>query len=167
MNLTISQLTALAAGAGFSGDDLATAVAIALAESEGNPQAYNPEKAAGAAQGHGSFGLWQIYITAHPEFASENLLDPQTNAAAAFAIYTAAGNSFRLWSTFTNGAYQAYVSTVTAFLNAANPPAGTDTETPDSSPAASGDGGAFSTGELFGLAIAGGVLLWGVMELFN
>ncbi len=118
MNLTISQITALAAGAGFSGDDLATAVAVAMAESGGNPQAYNPEKSAGAAQGQGSFGLWQVYLAAHPEFAGVNLLDPQTNALAAYSIYSAAGDSFAPWSTYKSGAYMAYLGSVASFLTA-------------------------------------------------
>ena len=58
MKLQIPQLIGLAQNAGFQGDDLATAVAVALAESGGDPSAYNPEKQAGAASGKGSFGLW-------------------------------------------------------------------------------------------------------------
>jgi hypothetical protein len=98
-----------AANAGFTGADLATAVAVAMAESQGNPQAYNPEKAAGTPAGKGSYGLWQIYLNAHPEFAGQNLYDPQTNANAAFAVYQAAGG-FRPWSTYTNGQYQAFMT---------------------------------------------------------
>lgn len=90
--------------AGFSGADLITAVAIALAESSGNANAYNPELAAqeinGAPDGQGSAGLWQIYQFAHPEFSGQNLFDPETNANAAFSVYQAAGNSFSPWSTF-------------------------------------------------------------------
>ena len=93
-----------ATNAGFAGADAVTATAIALAESSGNANAYNPELAAqalnGAPDGQGSAGLWQIYQFAHPEFAGENLYDPQTNANAAFAVYSTAGNSFTPWSTF-------------------------------------------------------------------
>lgn len=106
--LNAMQLTALAQNAGFSGDDLATAVAVAFAESGGNVQAYNPEKAAGAAQGKGSYGLWQIYLTAHPEYTAADLLDPQTNANAAFKIYSAAGGAFTPWSTYKSGAFLAF-----------------------------------------------------------
>lgn len=112
--LSIAQIAALASGAGFTGDDLTTAVAIALAESNGNPSAYNPETAAGAAQGAGSYGLWQIYLTAHPEYTADELIDPVQNASAAFAIYRATGYSFHPWSTFKNGAYLSYVSGVKA-----------------------------------------------------
>ena len=103
-NLSAQQISQYAANAGFTGNSLVTAVAIALAESSGNPNAYNPETAAGAAVNQGSYGLWQIYLTAHPEYAGVNLYDPQTNANAAFAI--SGGSNFEPWSTYTSGAYQ-------------------------------------------------------------
>ena len=109
--MTTAQIFQLAAAAGFSGADLATAVAIAQAESSGNPNAYNPE---------GSYGLWQIYLPAHPEFASWNLYDPQQNAAAAYQVYKAAGYSFAPWSTFKGGQYLAYLPTVNAAASASS-----------------------------------------------
>lgn len=118
MNLTPSQISQLASDAGFSGNDLVTAVAIALAESGGNPNNYNPETAAGAPQGKGSYGLWQIYLNAHPEFAGDNLYDPAANANAAFSIYSASGQSFRAWSTFKSGAYQAFLDSASSGVNA-------------------------------------------------
>jgi hypothetical protein len=117
--LTPDQLSNLAASAGFSGDDLVTAVAVALAESRGDPNAYNPE---------GSVGLWQIYRPDHPEFDGWDLTDPAKNAAAAFSVYSNAGASFRPWSAFKNGAYQAYLSTAQqgVMLDARNEPWGGD-----------------------------------------
>jgi soluble lytic murein transglycosylase-like protein len=109
MNLSAAQIQAYAAAAGFSGADLQTAVGIARAESSGNPSAYNPE---------GSYGLWQIYLPAHPEYAGVNLNDPQTNANAAFAIYSAAGG-FSPWSTYISGAYLAYMPSLTLPATAA------------------------------------------------
>lgn len=100
MKLPASEIAQYAAGAGFFGDDLVTAVAVALAESGGNPKAYNPETQAGTPEGKGSFGLWQIYLYKHQEFAMLDLYEPAANAAAAFSVYAAAGNSFRPWSTF-------------------------------------------------------------------
>ena len=108
---SVTNIAQYAEQAGFAGEDLLIAVAIALAESSGNARAYNPETAAGAPEGKGSYGLWQIYLHAHPEFAGQDLYDPQTNANAAFSVYTAAGNSFSPWSTFKNGAYQAKLDT--------------------------------------------------------
>lgn len=114
MKLTPSQIANYAASAGFQGDDLTTAVAVALAESGGETGAYNPEEQVNTPAGKGSVGIWQIYQNAHPEFAGLDLTDPATNAAAAFSVYTAAGNSFRPWSTFKTGAYRAYVTTAQA-----------------------------------------------------
>jgi hypothetical protein len=111
MNLSPAQIAQYAAAAGFTGADLLTAVDIALAESGGNPTAYNPETAAsgGTPQGQGSYGLWQIYLKMHPEFSGEDLTDPQTNANAAFSIYAIAGG-FTPWSTYTSGEYGMYES---------------------------------------------------------
>jgi Lysozyme like domain len=107
--LTPAQIAYYAQNAGFSGNDLNIAVAIALAESSGNPNSYNPETAAGTPAGEGSYGLWQIYLHAHPEYSSANLYDPQTNANAAYAIYAAAGG-FSPWASYNSGAYQAYLA---------------------------------------------------------
>jgi hypothetical protein len=109
VNLSAAQIAQYAAAAGFTGNDLLTAVDIALAESGGNPAAYNPETAAGTPQGQGSYGLWQIYLKMHPEFAGQNLADPQTNANAAYSIYAIAGG-FTPWSTYTSGEYGMYES---------------------------------------------------------
>ena len=164
--LAIPQLLALSSDAGFSGDDLVTAVAVALAESGGNPQAYNPERAAGAPSGKGSFGLWQIYLQAHPEFAGQNLLDPGVNSAAAYAIYSAAGNSFTPWSTYKAGSYLAQLDAVNAALSAsqdqtqvADASGGTDT---------SGDGGSGPSGGELAAWIAGGALaLWAIYRVIG
>lgn len=109
MRLTTYQLAVVAQNAGFTGDDLVTAVAVALAESGGKTTAYNPEVAAGTPTGLGSYGLWQIYEKAHPEFSATDLLDAQYNAYAAYSVYSAVGGDFRPWSTFMNGAYRAHL----------------------------------------------------------
>jgi hypothetical protein len=108
--LTPAQIAYYAQTAGFDGDDLNIAVAIAMAESSGNPNVYNPETGAkgGTPAGQGSYGLWQIYLKEHPEFAADNLYDPQTNANDAYEIYSKAGG-FSPWTTYTSGAYQAYL----------------------------------------------------------
>jgi len=104
-----NEIARVARKAGFRGEDLATAVAIAYAESGGDARAYNPETAAGTPPGEGSYGLWQIYLKAHPEFKGLDLFDPQTNANTAFRVYQQAGNSFRPWSTFKSGTFSAHL----------------------------------------------------------
>ena len=174
MILSAAQIAQLASNAGFQGSDLATAVAIALAESNGDTQAYNPETAAGVAPGQGSYGLWQIFLAMHPEFAGENLYDPQTNANAAFTVYDAAGG-FAPWATFTSGKYQSYLPAASAGAASLNAPLTLDaasgqpiSATPNFSqnivsqtpgiafpaPAVSASGPSFGT-----------VLLWGVLGI--
>ena len=108
----------VAANAGFTFDDLTVAVAVALAESSGDSQAYNPETAADTPAGRGSFGLWQIYRKAHPEFDSWDLMQPQQNANAAFQVYSDAGFKFTPWSTFNSGAYISRMSEAEQRVNA-------------------------------------------------
>jgi len=108
--LTADQIRTLAQNAGFTGSALDIAVAVALAESGGNTNSYNPETAAGTAAGSGSRGLWQIYGSAHPEYNNDAVLDPAANAAAAYKVYQEAGNSFTPWSTFNNGAINQFLS---------------------------------------------------------
>lgn len=105
--LTPKQIYDLATGAGFAGVDAVVATAIALAESGGNPQAHG-DKTKGS--GRGSFGLWQIYSDAHPEFGPDFtlLFDPKRNAAAAFSVYRDAGSSFTPWTTYNSGAFEAF-----------------------------------------------------------
>jgi hypothetical protein len=111
--LNASQIRDLAANAGFSGQDLITAVAIALAETlpSGNERSYNPETNApgGTPPGKGSYGLWQIYLRDHPEYEGVDLYDPQTNAHAAFDLYSRSG--FKPWSSYNSKRYQAFIPT--------------------------------------------------------
>lgn len=105
--LGAAEIAVYAAQAGFTGDDLANAIAVALAESGGDPNIQNPEKKWFALHpnipytgDNGSFGLWQVFSQVHPEFVGQDLTDPQTNADAAFSVYQNAGMSFRPWSTY-------------------------------------------------------------------
>jgi hypothetical protein len=74
------------------------AAAVAMAESSGNPSAFN-----GADPHGGSFGLWQIN-GAHGDAAT---FDPAGNAAAAVAISNNGAN-WNPWGAYTNGSYQDY-----------------------------------------------------------
>lgn len=103
MKLTGDQISTYASNAGFTGSDLSTAVAIALAESSGHTGAMG-DPTLGV-----SVGLWQINLRAHPEYSLTELMDPQTNASAAYAIYHAAGRTFQPWSTFKTAVYLAYM----------------------------------------------------------
>lgn len=112
--LSPSDIWQYASNAGFEGEDLQIAVAVALAESSGNPNALGDLNITPG----GSVGLWQVNLKYHPEYTTDQLRDPQQNANAAFAIYQAAGDSFTPWSTFKNGAYLAHMSEVATQENA-------------------------------------------------
>ncbi|MGO1052367.1 hypothetical protein [Crossiella sp. CA198] len=113
--LTDQQIAQHAYDAGFRGDRLNTAVAVALAESSGRPGAQGDLTLQNATWGP-SVGLWQIRSlnpgrgTALEQTQRDRVanLDPATNATNAFAI-SGNGTNFGAWSTFTNGDYQRYL----------------------------------------------------------
>jgi hypothetical protein len=106
--LSIGDIARHAAAAGFKGADLRMAVAVAYAESGGNPAAH------ALTSREDSRGLWQINVRAHPEFAGSNLYDPATNARAAKAVLAKQGWS--AWSVYTNGKAMLYLPSVTAAI---------------------------------------------------
>lgn len=123
-NLSPAQIESLAYQAGFRGDAIRWITAIALAESGGNPAAYNPETAAGTRPGAGSYGLTQIYSTAHPEFNRQQLFNPLYNLQAAFRVFQQAGNRFTPWSTYNIGSAQHYLSSVPSAVPSTSAAAG-------------------------------------------
>ena len=113
MTYTPAEIARVAAGAGFTGDGLVTAVAVAMAESSGNPTAHL------LTSREDSRGLWQINVRAHPSYDANRLYDPAYNAAAAYDI-SGGGTSWRAWSTYTNGAYRAYLPEARTAANASS-----------------------------------------------
>ena len=88
--------------AGFRGNDLVMAVAVAGAESSYRPTVRNSI---------GASGLWQILQSAHQElFDRYNWRDPEQNALMAMSVWSAAGRSWSPWTTFTGGAYRAHLA---------------------------------------------------------
>jgi hypothetical protein len=132
--LTDAQLAGYAKGAGFSGNGLVLAVAVALAETRGHPTAtaHNPNPP------DNSYGPWQInmYGSLGParrkQFGlsrNEDLFNVATNAKAAYAI-SSQGKNFTPWSTYLDGKYLAYMSRARKAANApdssgGNPSGGT------------------------------------------
>ena len=104
--LSASQIAALAYQAGFRGQDIAIAVAVALAESSGRTDAVNHNT-----NGSVDEGLMQIN-SVHTELTG-NRFDPATNMRMAYAIKTRRG-SWKDWSTFNSGRYAIFMPTATA-----------------------------------------------------
>jgi len=107
MALSDAQLAALARDAGWKGPNLAIAVAVALAESGGRPEARGDEDKTTDKWGP-SVGLWQIRSLnaekgtggTRDELANA---DPAVNARHAYAIWQADG--WGPWTTFGVGDY--------------------------------------------------------------
>lgn len=144
----------LAIGAGCSQDGARIAAAIAQAESSGNARAYNPETAANTPSGQGSYGLWQIYRKAHPEFAGQDLYNPATNAAAMFSVSGGCQN-WNPWSTFKNGAYRNYLQ---ASPVGSGPSTGNDSGAGGALPTPDEEGGLETSGN--GVDIFPGIPSW-------
>jgi hypothetical protein len=116
--LSPEEIARLASDAGFSGQDVETAVAIAMAESKGgDPNEIGDLTIQTASMGP-SVGLWQIrsvnpgygnpFDKAHRNYQAN--FDPATNAANAYAIYTNPdGKGWREWSTYKNGKYKEFL----------------------------------------------------------
>jgi hypothetical protein len=109
--LSPRQIAEYAHEAGFRGQDLTTAVAVALAESGGRTTAHN------ATPPDDSYGLWQINMLGalgpdrRRQFdldGNRELFDPATNAEAAYAI-SGNGASFGPWTTFTSGRHRPFL----------------------------------------------------------
>jgi hypothetical protein len=100
--LSIPQMKAYAASAGFQGNDAAIAAAIGEAESSGRTDVVNYL---------GCVGIWQIYqkahAAAHPNWTTEWLKNPANNAQAAYVVYREQG--WKAWTTYTSGAYKKYL----------------------------------------------------------
>lgn len=115
MAMTAQQIAAAAREAGFTGEALVTIVAIAFAESGGDPRAHgdrdNPRP------GCGSYGLTQVNscptrdAPGHPRWGGQPsaLFDPVTNMRSAFAISNG-GKTFQPWTTYRTGAYRAHLA---------------------------------------------------------
>jgi hypothetical protein len=144
-NVTLSpaQIAGYAQAAGFSGANLITAIAIALAESSGNTWAIDNDS-----NGSQDQGLWQIntiHAGSYPGMTTDPgsghmatagtsvMFNPATNATAAFQI-SSSGSSFTPWSTFNNGAYSAFVGAATTAAGDPTVPSGSGS---GSTPAAS------------------------------
>ena len=100
--LTSDQAAQIAYDAGFRGNSLVVAIAVAQCESQLVIAATNESTI------ENSYGIWQINRNVHPEFDKQSLLsDPSYNAHAAWLIYGWAGNLWTPWTMFTNGNFAA------------------------------------------------------------
>jgi cell wall-associated NlpC family hydrolase len=82
-------------------------VAVAGAESRHNPEALSPPNTNGTRD----HGMWQINdVHRSQPFWTDNWQDPYENARMAYAIWQAAGNSWKPWTTYNSGSYRSFLS---------------------------------------------------------
>jgi hypothetical protein len=127
--LSPAQIAAHAQAAGFRGQALVTIVAIALAESGGNPAAKGDTTLTNATWGP-SIGLWQVRsLKAQSGTGRERdamrLTDPAFNARAAWTI-SKSGTTFQPWSVYTAGTYAAQLARAQAGVSGAGATSSTD-----------------------------------------
>jgi hypothetical protein len=108
----MADLMSILRQAGFTGNGLKMAYAIAMAESGGSAKAHNGN----ASTGDNSYGLFQINMLGAmgPErrkqyglSSNDDLYDPLTNAKIAYKM-SKGGTSWGPWSTYGSGAYKQY-----------------------------------------------------------
>ena len=111
-DLSVAEIGSFAAKAGFSGTSLAMAIAVALAESNGNPDAIDYD-------GNGTVdrGLWQIN-SVHTQFSPACDYDPLCAAKAAYSI-SAGGTDWEPWVTYQHGAEIPFLPEATAYVESA------------------------------------------------
>ncbi|MCP2170152.1 hypothetical protein [Goodfellowiella coeruleoviolacea] len=134
--LTDEEIARHAADAGFTGSDLETAVAVALAESHGDSDALGDLHLRTEVYGP-SVGLWQIrsvnpghggwFDQAHRNEQAN--LDPATNARNAYAIRERYG--WRDWSTYTSGRYRQFLDRAQRAVRSPNAGTAPAPSTPD------------------------------------
>ncbi len=103
-----TDLAEFAYNAGFAdggADNLAIAVAIALAESGGRDDATHDNP-----NGSTDYGLWQINSVHTDILGSGDWRDPQVNARMARVVYEQSGAKFTPWSTYNSGAYRLFLA---------------------------------------------------------
>jgi len=108
----MASLMSILQQAGFKGNGLKMAYAIAMAESGGRANAHNGN----AGTGDNSYGLFQINMLGamgparrkqYGLSSNNSLYDALTNAKVAYKM-SHGGTSWGPWSTYTNGAYKQY-----------------------------------------------------------
>lgn len=110
--LSPAQIAAHVRAAGYPEELVPTKVAIAMAESSGNPRAHNPN----ASTGDNSYGLFQVNMLGSMGAerrrqlgltSNDELFDPAVNARAAKQVFDSQG--LGAWSVYKSGAYKKFM----------------------------------------------------------
>lgn len=121
--LTPQQVAGYAKAAGFPASEIATATAVAFAESGGNTDAVNRNT-----NGSTDHGLWQIN-TIHGSLLNQgDRNNPADNAKMAYTVWQRAGGKWTPWATYNNQRFRTFLPQAT--LAAGNPTLPTTTTQP-------------------------------------
>jgi hypothetical protein len=153
--LTPVQILQTAIAAGFPEPVAIQMTAIALRESAGIPTATNlraPGSSSATDPGEQSYGLWQINVAGNPSLMAQlgitdpsQLLDPETNARAAYLLYNNNPNNLNVaWYINRPGYQQAYEANLPAAEAAAAAIGDSNVDIPGFD-ASAGDGSTFPT----------------------
>ncbi len=169
--LTAQQIAGAAKAAGFPDNELATATAVALAESGGETTATNRNT-----NGSVDYGLWQIN-TVHGSLLSQgDKFNPTDNAKMAYTVWNGAGRKWSPWSAYNNQRYRTFLPT--ASLAAAAPTAvSASVDIPNPTPGGAAMAAAGGTADILSLLSGltsgglwtrlGAFLLGGILILFS
>lgn len=113
-HLSDLQLARVAKSAGFQGEGLVDAIAVALAESDGVTDAVNTT---GNHPPSRDRGLWQINDYWHPEVTDAEAFDAARNASAAYGI-SSRGTKWTQWATWNSGSYRQFLARARAAVAA-------------------------------------------------
>ena len=102
--LSAAQIATAMRKAGWPESAIPIGVAIAYAESGGDPKAVNHANRNGSSD----YGLFQINTVHKALLKSGNWADPIDNAKMALKVYKDAGNRWTPWSTYNHGSYKKF-----------------------------------------------------------
>ena len=102
--LSAAQIATAMRKAGWPESAIPIGVAIAYAESGGDPKAVNHANRNGSSD----YGLFQINTVHKALLKSGNWADPVDNAKMALKVYKDAGNRWTPWSTYNHGSYKKF-----------------------------------------------------------
>lgn len=141
--LSATQIAALARKAGFTGADIPIAVAVAFAESGGNPNSVNRANRNGSVD----YGLMQINSVHSALLRTGNWADPATNMRMAYRVFADAGKRWTPWATFNSGSYKKFLAKGTLATSVTKPFSVTPSKSKPATDAASTGGGGGDGGD--------------------
>lgn len=119
MGLSAEQIAASMRKAGFPESAIPTGVAVAMAESGGDPTQINTANRNGSRD----YGLFQINTVHGSLLQQGDWRNPDDNAKMAYKVWVDAGRKWTPWAVYNSGSYTKFLSGVLPKTSTTNPPA--------------------------------------------